>query len=388
MNRKHPRKRNPQAPGRRPPKRRPSSPEPQRAENAGLYEVEFVQGLERFVSSELGRVLGGRRFALTPGGADGRLSLAYSGRAERLMNLGCAVAVHAVERFDAPRPRALLGHQNLTRLADAARRVMGLHPSGAFQTMRISAAGSGSATIRRLRGELSAALGLQDAGDAAAHLSLALRRSADGGGWDALIRLTPAALSARRWRVRNRSDALNATIARAMASLSSQRGSGRFVNLCCGSGTLMIERAESGRFERIVGVDSDANALDCTRQNIAAAGLGGESDAVLGDARNAPLRSASFDAATADLPFGMVNRDDAGGGDDLPALYADVLREAARLVVRDGTFAAITTRRRLFADALSSAAQEWRQTAEFPLRLPHSRGYISPSVYLLRRIGN
>ena len=376
-----------QSPRRRPPKRRPSPPEPQRAESAGLYEVEFVQGLERFAATELGRVLGGRKFALSPGGADGRLSLAYNGRAERLMNLGCAVAVHAVERFDAPRPRALLGHQNLTRLADSAKRVIGLHPDGTFQTMRISAAGSGSATIRRLRAELSAALGLEDAGDAAAHLNLALRRSADGGGWDALIRLTPAALSARSWRVRNRADALNATVARAMASLASQRGSGRFVNLCCGSGTMMIERADSGRFERIVGVDSDANALDCARENIAAAGLGGEADAVLGDARNAPLKSASFDAATADLPFGMVNRDD-GGGDNLPALYADILREAARLVVRDGTFAVITTRRGLFADALSANAQEWRRTAEFPLRLPHSRGHISPSVYLLRRTGN
>lgn len=384
MNRKKPRARNAGATRRRRAKRRDSSPpEPPRAEDAGLYEIEFVQGLERFVSSELGRVLGGRKFTLSDGGADGRMSLAYSGNAARLAGLGCAVAVHSVTRFAAPRPRALLGHQNLSRLADSAKCAMGLHPSGAFRTMRISAAGSGSATIRRLRGELSAALGLEDAGDSAAHLSLALRRSADGEGWDALIRLTPTALSARRWRVRNRADALNATVARAMASLSGRRGSGRFVNLCCGSGTLMIERANAGRFERIVGVDSDANALDCVRENIAAAGLGGETDAVLGDARNAPLKSASFDAATADLPFGMAD----GDGGDLPALYAGILREAARLVARDGTFAAITTRRQLFAESLRASSQNWRQSAEFPLRLSHSRGYISPSVYLLRRTG-
>ena len=383
MNRKQTRARNAGATRRRRAKRRDSSPpEPPRAEHAGLYEIEFVEGLERFVAADIERVLGGRKFALAEGGADGRLALAYNGNAARLAGLGCAVAVHSVTRFAAPRPRALLGHQNLSRLADSAKRAMGLHPSGAFRTMRISAAGSGSATIQRLRGELSAALGLEDAGGAAAHLSMALRRSADGDGWDALIRLTPTALSARRWRVRNRADALNATVARAMASLSGRRGSGRFVNLCCGSGTLMIERANAGRFERIVGVDSDANALDCVRENIAAAGLVGEADAVLGDARNAPLKSASFDAATADLPFGMAD-----GGGDLPALYAGILREAARLVVRDGTFAAITTRRRLFAESLSASTDNWRQAAEFPLRLPHSRGYISPSVYLLRRTG-
>ena len=385
MNRKRTRARAGGA-ARRRAKRRPySPPEPPRAD-AGSYEIEFVPGLERFVAAELGRVLGGRKFALSPGGAEGRLSLACAGGAERLAGLGCAAAVHSVTRFAAPRPRALLGHQNLTRLADSAKRAMGLHPSGAFRTMRISAAGSGSAVIRRLRGELSAALGLEDAGDSAAHLNLALRRSADSEGWEALIRLTHAALSARAWRVRNRADALNATVARAMASLSGRRGAARFVNLCCGSGTLMIERAAAGRFKRIIGVDSDANALDCARENIAAAGLGGAADAVLGDARNAPLKSASFDAAASDLPFGMA--DGGGGGEDLPALYAGILREAARLVVPGGTFAAITTRRRLFAESLSAAAQDWRQTAEFPLRLPHSRGYISPSVYLLTRTGS
>ena len=386
MNRKHPRARNAGATRRRRARRRDSSPpEPPRSEDAGLYEIEFVPGLERFVSAELGRVLGGRKFTLSKSESDGRMSLVYNGSAARLAGLGCAVAVHSVTRFAAPRPRALLGHQNLSRLADSAKRAMGLHPRATFRTMRISAAGSGSATIRRLRGELSSALGLEDAGDAAAHLVLALRRSANGDGWEALIRLTPTALSARAWRVRNRADALNATVARAMASLSGRRGSGRFVNLCCGSGTLMIERANAGRFERIVGVDSDANALDCARENIAAAGLGGEMDAVLGDARNAPLKSASFDAATADLPFGMAERGDCV---DLPALYAGILQEAARLIVRDGTFAAITTRRQLFADSLRAAAENWRQSAEFPLRLSHSRGYISPSVYLLRRTGS
>ena len=365
-------------------KRRDSpKPKPPRAETPGLYEVEFAHGLERFVATELARVLGGRNFALAPGGADGRMSLDFAGGAERLNGLGCATAVHAVERFEAPRPRALLGHQNLNRLLDAAKRVISLHPSGAFRTMRVSAAGRDSAAIRRLRRELSDALGLEDAGGAAAHLSVALRRSADGGGWEALIRLTPTPLSARDWRECNRADALNATVARAMASLSGGRGSARFVNLCCGSGTLMIERAKLGRAERIVGVDADANALACARRNIAAAGVGDAVDAVLGDARNAPLPTASFDVAAADLPFGMVD----GGASDLSALYADVLREAARLVARDGAFAAITTRRRLFGEALESSADSWRIAAEFPLRLPHKRGYIAPSVYLLRRAG-
>ena len=89
----------------------------------------------------------------------------------------------------------------------------------------------------------------------------------------------------------------------------------------------------------------------------------------------------SFDTAVADLPFGLLANTDAG----LDKLYEAALRETARLVVQGGAFTVITARRRLFEDTLARHTDRWRRTAEVPLRISFHRGYIAPSIYLLRR---
>ena len=344
------------------------------------YEIELVSGLERFVDDELSRELGRRGYRSLGTHREGRLSIRYGGPAAPLLGLRSAAAVHAVERFDAPRPRALLGHESFTRLAAAIERVVGMHPAGSFRTLRVRAAGSNSSVLRRLRGEIASVFGLDDREDAG-HLSVSIRRAGGGVGWEALIRLTPMPLSARAWRVCNRADALNATIAHAMVMLPGDGMGERFVNLGCGSGTLPIERAAVGGAGRIVGVDADAGALACARENAAAAGVLGEVELLRGDMRRAPLRDGSFDTAASDLPFGMArNR-----GDELDDLYDAALREAGRLVRPGGAFAAYTARRRLFEAALARHGELWRRAAEVPLRVSFHRGYIAPSIYLLRR---
>ncbi len=364
---------------RRTPRRRSS---PKRAQpEPRAYEVEFIPGLERFVGDELVRKLGRREFRPSARAGEGRMQIDYSGHVKNLLDLRSVVAVHAVERFDVPRPRALLGHQYLTRLLAAVGWVIRLHPSGTFRTMRVSAAGQGSRTMRRLRSEIAAALDLDDGTDAA-HLSLSVRPSTSGAGWDALIRLTPMALSARAWRVCNRASALNATVAHSMVALAGHRAGARLVNLCCGSGTLMIERATARPSAEIVGIDIDPEALSCAERNLDAAHARNRTHLVLGDARRAPLPTASFDAAVADLPFGMASNPNG----DLGSLYEETLREAARLVSPRGAFAVVTTRRRLLEDALARNAERWARRAEFPLRVSFRRGYITPSVYLLHRV--
>lgn len=344
------------------------------------YEIELVSGLERFVDDELTRNLGGRGYRSLGSHREGRLSIRYGGPVAPLLGLRSATAVHAVESFDAPRPRALLGHENFTRLASSIGHVIAIHPAGSFRTLRIRAAGSNSSVLRRLRGEIASTFGLEDREDAG-HMNVSIRRSGGGAGWEALIRLTPMPLSARSWRVCNRSDALNATIAHAMTALPGYGRGERFVNLGCGSGTLPIERAVMGGAERIVGVDADVGALACARENIAAAGVLEEVELLQGDMRQAPLQDGSFDTATSDLPFGMVENT----GEGLDVLYDAALREAGRLVCPGGAFAAYTARRRLFEATLARHKGLWRRTAEVPLRVSFHRGYIAPSIYLLRR---
>lgn len=344
------------------------------------YEIELVSGLERFVDDELARKLGGRGYRSLGSHREGRLSIRYGGPVGPLLGLRSVTAVHAVEWFDAPRPRALLGHENFTRLASSIGRVIEMHPAGSFRTIRVRAAGSNSSVLRRLRDDIASAFGLEDREDTG-HLNVSIRRSGRGAGWETLIRLTPMPLSARAWRVCNRPDALNATIAHAMTALPGHGRGERFVNLGCGSGTLSIERAVMGGAGHIVGVDADVGALACARENIEAAGALGEVDLLRGDMRQAPLRDGSFDTAASDLPFGMVGNT----GEGLDVLYDAALREARRLVRPGGAFVAYTARRRLFETALARHNGLWRRTAEVPLRVSFLRGYIAPSIYLLRR---
>ena len=359
---------------RRPPK--PTAPPTDRR-----YEVELITGLERFVDDELANTLGRRAYRLSGYPKEGRMSIRYSGPVERLLDLRSVVAVHLVERFDIPRPKAFLGHRHFTRLIAAIKTVIDLHPLDSFKTFRVSAAGSESTTMRRLRSEIGAATHLDEQPDEA-HLNLSLRRPPTSGGWEVLVRLTPIPLSARPWRVCNRPDAINATVAHAMVTLPGHFDSDRLLNLGCGSGTLLIERLAAGPVTSAIGLDIDPDALECSERNLTAAGSRQAIDLILGDIHSPPLPNASFDTVVADLPFGMLANTDIA----LDRLYESALRETARLVVQDGAFTVITARRRLFEDTLARHTDLWRRTAEVPLRVSFHRGYIAPSIYLLRRM--
>ena len=344
------------------------------------FEIELLAGLDRFVDDELASKLGRREYGPSEHSRAGRMSIEYSGPVESLLSLRSAVAVHIVERFAVSRPRALLGHEHFNRLLGAIREVVGLHPRGTFKTFRVSAAGSDSGTFQRLRMDLGAALGLEDRSDEG-HLHLSIRRLQSGFGWEALIRLTPLPLSARAWRVCNRPDALNATIAHSMAMLAGPRNKERFLNLGCGSGTLLVERMRLGPAACAIGVDTDPAALDCALRNIEAAGVQRGVRLIRGDVRRVPVAARSFETVVANLPFGMVRKTSR----DLETLYEGALEEAARLLVPSGVFVVITVRRRLLEDALGRSAGGWKQEAEFPLRVPFQGGYITPAIFDLRR---
>ena len=349
--------------------------------SSGHYEIDLIPGLERFVERELSNKLGQAAFEVLGHPREGRISVRYEGAVGPLLKLRSAVAVYVVEQFDVTRPRALLGHEHLTRLLAALRSVIGAQPSGSFETFRISAAGGGSAVYQRLGGEIAAELGLDHSTDVA-HLLVSVRRPAEGRhGWQVSVRLTPMPLSARSWRTCNRPDALNATIAHVMVSLENAGSNKRFLNLGCGSGTLLIERLALGDVSTMIGVDVSEEALECSTENLAAAGLLDQTSLLRCDMQTMPLQEASFDTVVADLPFGMVR----GTGADLDGVYAGTFSEAARLARPGGAFVVITARKRLFESTFAHVAGQWERTMELPLSVSFDRGYIKPSVYVMRR---
>lgn len=308
----------------------------------------------------------------------GTLAFDYRGDLAQLLLPRTVLAIYLVQRFAVPRPRALLGDEHFRALVRQIAAVRALAPPGTFGTLYLSAAGSDSAVLSRLKAELGRATGLRPVPPAAheGDLHLRLRRAAVGTGWETLARLTSRPLGARPWRVQNLEGALNATVARAMALLTGPDPRDQFLNLACGSGTLLIERAACGPATRLFGIDNSAEALAIAAANVAAAGYAERIELITGDARALDLPDASIDALCADLPFGHL----VGTHDENLTLYPAILAEAARVARRESPFVLLTHEVRLMERLLADSA-EWALDRTLRVGL----GGLHPRIFALRR---
>jgi ubiquinone/menaquinone biosynthesis C-methylase UbiE len=376
-------KRTPQPPNLKPPAAQPGPPS---AVRSPVFEAEIIPSLEEFARAELTARLG-KRVQWLPAARDDVLRLGYGGEWAPLLRLRSVVAVFVCRTFPVPRPRALLGHQHFTTLLRLIEQVRGLHPPGTFHTLRISAAGEESSVLNRLREELETQTGLAPTTTAEeADLLLRLRRApGPEAGWEVLARLTPRPLTARAWRVCNMPGALNAVIAHATAQLSAPAPTDRYLNLACGSGTLLIERLALGPAALALGVDHDPAALACARENLTAARLERRVRLVRGDMRALPLPDRSVDVLTSDLPFGQM----IGSHAENEQLYPTLLREATRVAAAGARLVLITHEIRLLERLLAVSDMQAAWTTEQILRvkLPFKSGGLNPRVYLLRRVG-
>ncbi|AFZ66521.1 methyltransferase domain-containing protein [Deinococcus peraridilitoris] len=326
-----------------------------------VYELEVLSGLERFAREELSALRGARSL--------GELRFTYDGSTRAVKRLLSAVAAYEVEYFDVPRPKALLGHQHLTRLLRFVEDVL---EQDTFKSFRFSAAGRETAVFARLAQEVERACGLRHDPKEG---ELLLRFVRAGEGWEVLARLTPRPLSARSWRVCNMAGGLNATLAHAMLRLGGVRSGDRVFNPMCGSGTLLIERAALGASERLVGADVDERALECARQNVA---VSKHQDIEIGQMNvvEAELPARAFDLIVADLPWG----DAVGSHASNAELYPAFLRAMAHVGSKNARLVVLTHEVTLFERLLQD---ERRWTLRESMRVYHGGHY--PRMYLLTK---
>lgn len=340
-------------------------------------ELEVLPGLESFSAREARTRPGVKVLDTEPG----RVLLHAGDRWTSLRSLKTVVAAKRVLTFDINRPRGLLGHQAFQQILSACGEIVQHFPRGEFKTFRLSAAGADSTVFQRFRQELGSGLGLREV-DQNPNLLVAARPALSSkGGWEVTVRTTQRPLSARPWRVCNYPVALDATVARVMVELCGIHPGSRFLNLTCGSGTLLVERVMAGPSAQAVGVDINADALHCAQQNLDAAGSGDRCALLNEDATRTSLDAESFDTIVADLPFGLVD----GSPDDLESLYSGVIREATRLAAPSANMALITTRAEPLRQALSSVDAMWGIARTFRVSIPAGNGYIKPHVFHLRR---
>jgi len=338
-------------------------------------EADVLEGLEDFAYDELSARLGQRvRFGEPE--RPGTLRFSYSGDLAALLALRSVVAVYLVEYFDIPRPKALLGNQQIGQLSATIDAAIKLAPTGAFSSLRLSAAGEDSAVLTRLKNELAQRFGLTVASEEG-DLLLRLRRAARDDGWEVLVRLTPRPLATRAWRVCNFPGSLNATLAHAIAVLTEPERDDVLLNIACGSGTLLIERLALGHVRQAIGCDTDPAALDCARRNLAAAGYAGKVRLEQWDAGAMLLPDASVSVIVGDLPFGQLISTHRQNEE----LYPRVLAEAARVARPGATMALLTHEVRLLERIAARFTAQWEVLGVLRVR----SGGMTPAVTLYHR---
>ncbi len=308
---------------------------------ASDIELEVPEGLEFVAREELlarypGRVLNDPRIK------PGALRFQYEGNLGGLLALRTIIAAYSVYHYDVPRPKALLGHQHFARLTEQMQIAMAL--GGVYKTVRLSAAGSDSSVMQRLKSEIASATRLtldETAGD----LFVRVRRARIG--WETLVRLSPRPSATRPWRVENYPGALNAAVAQAMVHLSEPDPDDRVFNAMCGSGTLMIERLLQGPAVVVTGCDTSEDARAAAKANIEAAGIDATHATVeKWDITDLPVDENTYNIVFADLPFGQLS----GSHEENERLYPTALSEIARVCY--GDLIAITHEVRLMERAI------------------------------------
>lgn len=336
------------------------------------YELEIAEGLERIAQEELYERVGRRAIQNLSVGR-GAVQFYGTGDPARLLQMKTVNAVHLRLAFDVPRPRALLGHEHFHKILHAIHTVLAVSGRHLYKTLYISAAGSESSVMTRLKEELAAHLGVSVA---AGEGDLLLRVRRVPSGWDVLVRLTPRPLSTRDWRVCNMEGALNASVAHAMLRMCPAAASDVVVNVGCGSGTFLIEQMSLHRTQHVIGFDNAPDVLAMAQKNIAAAGYTSQTNLVLADAGSLPLPDHTAALLCADLPFGQR----VGSHETNRTLYPRILLESWRVARPLASFVVITHEIRLLQDVLSDL-QRWEIATMLTVTL---RG-LHPRIYVLRK---
>lgn len=148
------------------------------------------------------------------------------------------------------------------------------------------------------------------------------------------LRLTDAAFRYRRQGRAFSMAALRPTVAHALVRLSEPEADDVFLDPCCGSGTILAERAHYAA-RLILGGDVSEEAVAAARWNTDA---GSSVSLHRWDARRLPLDSGSVTKAVTNLPFGRQ----IAAHEDIAVLYRELLREMNRVVAADGTILCLT----------------------------------------------
>jgi len=319
--------------------------------------LEVLEGVAPFTAAEVRELMPGATIVRT---APTELELSVDDDDMALaLRFRTAVAAYRSLVFDVARPRALRTPESLKVIAAATVDLQQRARPRRFRSFRLSAAGRDSEDLVMWCSAFASASGLAH-DDTDGELLVRIRRPSAGSGWEVLLRLTPRPLATREWRVVDRPGALNATVAAALVRTTHPAPEDVFVDVTCGTGTIVLERLAVGMPAALTGVDIDAEALDAARANQRASRLRGRISWVHADAISADLEGLKPTRLVANLPWGTL----VGSHEGNESLYPAILDAAARIAAPDATFCVLTHDLRRFERALDSSGA-WTVDAEW-----------------------
>lgn len=160
------------------------------------------------------------------------------------------------------------------------------------------------------------------------------------------LRLSDETMRQRTYKTVNLPASLKPTVARAMVTLSRPADDDVFLDPMCGAGTILLERAQVGRYAKLEGGDIDHQAVQATLENFGNRHKPFEIREW--DARDLPFEDGEISAIACNLPFGKQ----IGSRADNQLLYPAVLNEWARVLKSGGRMVLLTGEGRLMRTAI------------------------------------
>jgi len=359
--------------------------------------VHVVPGLEQLAAEEILTLPGAGKVVRAVKRFDERTSLLvveYKGSPDHLLNLRSVEDIFAltVETDDVPASRAGLGavrsvisgERSLDAAVAAALRVRPRRKGRV--SFRVIARKAGQHAFRRVDLQRTVERALLDRYPAwrlvedNAHLELWV--SLVGSLLVVGVRMSDVTMRQRDARAgsgrrEHRPAALKPTIAYAMVALSGPRDDDVFLDPMCGSGTILIERAQTCRYRLLLGGDIDPEAVQTTRENV-----GPRFKPIKirqWDATSLPLEDRSISALVTNMPFGKQ----IGSREENRTRYPELLAEWSRILKANGSMVLLTSERALLRQALKD-----RRELVLARQLPVLVRGVPASIYVLHSAVN
>jgi tRNA (guanine6-N2)-methyltransferase len=247
------------------------------------------------------------------------------------------------------------------------------NPPKSFKTFSVSCAGSDSHEIKEIKSYINSEFKLMYKDEA--DLKIHIAKIDDE--WEIGIQITPRPLSAREYRIKNMSGAIDATIASAMNMLAQVEKKHTYLNVFSGSGTLVIEASlMSKTLEKIIGFDIDKKNLSVSIQNIKAAKQIKKIEIKEANIFDKP-DFGTFDIITSDLPFGMI----ISKNENLESLYKEFVSFSEKSLNINGSLIVFTSEFELFQTCIKDSQFKISKIYQLS-QMTNAGGYIKPKIFV------